>query len=413
LARRSLKPQLNQIRTWVRQGRTDAWIAHQLEVSAKDIRAFKQEHGLAPGDAPNGDAGAAIAEEEPDLRAEDDALVAAALEAEQEAAEAYGVGPGAVRFISGTYEPHLQLEAALADFHGKPAAMVAGSAYTAVAGVLFSLSTPETVLISDELNHNCIVNGMKLAPNKARKIHGHLDLRALEEKLEESIGQAEGALVITDGVFSMRGDHAPVDRIATLCRKYDPRFPRGCVLIVDDSHGVGGFGTTGRGTEEVTGGRADILVGTLGKAMGVNGGYIATEAPVIRWLREKNPFYIYSNPIAPGEAAAALAALKLIRGEQGVALLSHLREMTQRFRDGLLRLGFETIPGQHPVVPLLVRDTERTGAMVKFLRDNGVLATGLNYPVVPRGEQLIRFQVSADHTEDDVDAVLAVLSRFQ
>jgi glycine C-acetyltransferase len=176
---------------------------------------------------------------------------------------------------------------------------------------------------------------------------------------------------------------------------------------------VGGFGTTGRGTEEVTGGRADVLVGTLGKAMGVNGGYIATDAPLIRWLREKNPFYIYSNPIAPGEAAAALAALELIRSPQGLALLSHLRAMTQRFRDGLVRVGFETIPGQHPVVPLMVRDTERTGALVRFLRDNGVLATGLNHPVVPRGEQLIRFQVSADHTEADIDAVLSVLSRFR
>jgi glycine C-acetyltransferase len=182
---------------------------------------------------------------------------------------------------------------------------------------------------------------------------------------------------------------------------------------MDDSHGVGGFGTTGRGTEEVTGGSADILIGTLGKAMGVNGGYIATEAPLIRWLREKNPFYIYSNPIAPGEAAAARAALELIRSAEGVALLSHLRAVTQRFRDGLQRLGFETIPGQHPVVPLLVRDTERTATLVKFLRDNGVLATGLNFPVVPRGEQLIRFQVSADHTDSDIDAVLAVLSRFK
>jgi len=334
-------------------------------------------------------------------------------EAEEKAARAYGVGPGAVRFISGTYEPHVDLEQALADFHGRPAAMVTGSAYTAVTGVLFSLGSPETVLISDELNHNCIVNGMKLAPHKARKVYGHLDLRALEQQLEESVGQAEGALVITDGVFSMRGDHAPVDRLAELCRKYDARFPRGCVLVVDDSHGVGGFGTTGRGTEEVTGGRADLLIGTLGKAMGVNGGYVACEAPVIRWLREKNPFYIYSNPIAAGEAAAARAALELIRGRVGVALLSHLREVTQRFRDGLVRLGFETIAGQHPVVPLLVRDTERTKALVTFLRDNGVLATGLNHPVVPRGEQLIRFQVSADHTENDIDQVLSVLSRFK
>ncbi|HET7784496.1 MAG TPA: aminotransferase class I/II-fold pyridoxal phosphate-dependent enzyme [Myxococcales bacterium] len=334
------------------------------------------------------------------------------LDAEERAAHAYGVGPGAVRFISGTYEPHHHLERSLAEFHGRPACMAAGSAYTAVAGVLFSLGSPETVIVSDELNHNCIVNGMKLAPHKARKVYPHLDLEALEQRLEESRG-AEGALVITDGVFSMRGDHAPIDRIAGICRKHDAGFPRGCILVVDDSHGVGGFGTAGRGTEEVTGGRADVLVGTLGKAMGVNGGYICSEAPVIRWLREKNPFYIYSNPIAPGEAAAALAALELIRGREGLALLSHLREMTQRFRDGLTRLGFETIAGSHPVVPLLVRDTDRTRALVAFLRENGVLATGLNYPVVPRGEQLIRFQVSADHTAGDIDEVLAVLSRFK
>src|SRR5437016_4779756 len=213
-------------------------------------------------------------------------------------------------------------------------------------------------------------NGMKLAPHHARQLYGHLDLRALEQRLEESVGKAEAALVITDGVFSMRGDHAPVDRIAELCRKYDARYPRGCLLVVDDSHGVGGFGTTGRGTEEVTGGRADVLIGTLGKAMGVNGGYVVCEAAVIRWLREKNPFYIYSNPIAPGEAAAALAALELIRGREGVGLLSHLRAATQRFRDGLVRLGFETIPGQHAVVPLLVRDTERTAALVAFLREH-------------------------------------------
>src|SRR3989442_7331175 len=158
------------------------------------------------------------------------------IEAEEQAGHAYGVGPGAVPFISGTYEPHVKLEQALAEFHGRPAAMVAGSAYTAVAGVLFSFSTPETVLVSDELNHNCIVNGMKLAPHKARKVYGHLDLRALEQRLEESLGQAEAALVITDGVFSMRGDHAPLDRMAELCRKYDPRFARRWLPVGDHSH---------------------------------------------------------------------------------------------------------------------------------------------------------------------------------
>lgn len=333
------------------------------------------------------------------------------LRAEEEAARQFGVGPGAVRFISGTCQTHTRLEAALADFHGRPACMVAGSAYTAVAGVLFSLSTAETILISDELNHNCIVNGMKLARAKARKVYPHLDLAALEKQLQESVGQCESVLVITDGVFSMRGDHAPLDRIRKLVDSFDARFARGAVLLVDDSHGVGGFGETGRGTEEVTCGRADVLVGTLGKALGVNGGYICSDDAVIRYLREKNPMYIYSNPISAGEAAAALASLELIR--DGAALLNHLREMTARFRTGLQRLGFETIEGQHPVVPLLVRDTDRTRALVQFLRDHGVLATGLNHPVVPKGEQLIRFQVNADHTASDIDEVLAVLERFK
>jgi len=330
--------------------------------------------------------------------------------AEEHAAARFGVGPGAVRFISGTYEPHLRLERALADFHGREACLVAGSAYTSVMGVLVSLSTRETVLISDELNHNCIVNGMKLAPSKARRVYPHLDLAALSRHLAEAEGEC--AIVITDGVFSMRGDHAPLDRIAELVRKYDGRFARGAVLMVDDSHGVGAFGATGRGTEEIASGRADILVGTLGKALGVNGGYVVCDAGVVRFLREKNPFYIYSNPIAAGEAAAALAALQLLQSAEGAALLAHLREMTARFRRGLTSLGLETIDGQHPVVPLLVRDTDKTRALVAHLREGGVLATGLNYPVVPRGQQLIRFQVSADHTAGDIDEVLRVLSLF-
>jgi glycine C-acetyltransferase len=334
------------------------------------------------------------------------------IEAEERTAHAFGVGPGAVRFISGTYDAHVRLERALAELHGREAAQLMGSAYTAVMGVLVSLSTPETILISDELNHNCIVNGMRLAPSKARKIYPHLNLQRLEAALAESEG-APGAIVITDGVFSMRGDHAPVDRIAQICAKFDGRFPRGVLFLVDDSHGVGAFGPTGRGTEEATSGRADILVGTLGKAFGVNGGYVVCSTEVIRFLREKNPFYVYSNPIAAGEAAAALESIRLLRSDAGARLLAHLRQTTQRFREGLLRLGFETIPGQHPVVPLLVRDTDKTRALVAFLRKNGVLATGLNHPVVPKGEQLIRFQVNASHTAADIDEVLSVLSQFR
>jgi glycine C-acetyltransferase len=335
------------------------------------------------------------------------------LHAEEEGARKYGVGPGAVRFISGTYDVHVKLEEALAAFHGREAAMLTSAAYTSVMGVIVSLTTEKTVLISDELNHNCIVNAMKLARPAGKKIYKHNDLAGLERALEESVGQGDTALVITDGVFSMRGDYAPLKEIRALVDRYDAKFPRNVVLVVDDSHGAGAYGTSGRGTEEITGAHADVLVATLGKAFGVNGGYICATAPVIRYLREKNPFYIYSNPITPAEAQASLAAVELVQSGRGRELLAHLSAMTAKFEKGLTDLGFETIGSPHPVTPLVVRDTDRTNALVRHLRENGVLATGLNYPVVPRGDQLIRFQVSADHTSSDIDAVLSVLKAFR
>ncbi|MCH8927047.1 MAG: aminotransferase class I/II-fold pyridoxal phosphate-dependent enzyme, partial [Proteobacteria bacterium] len=221
------------------------------------------------------------------------------------------------------------------------------------------------------------------------------------------------AIVVTDGIFSMRGDHAPLDEIMDLARKHDAAFAENVLVVVDDSHGVGAFGASGRGTEEFTGSApADLLIATLGKAFGVNGGYVAASATVVDYLRETSSFYIYSNPITPGEAAAAAAAVEIVDSPRGRALLDHLRAMTARFETGLTELGYATIAGAHPVVPLMVRDTRRTSALVAHLRDNGILATGLNYPVVPRGDEEIRFQVSADHTEADVDQALGVLARF-
>jgi glycine C-acetyltransferase len=211
----------------------------------------------------------------------------------------------------------------------------------------------------------------------------------------------------------MRGDHAPLDEVMRLAAEYDDRFAENVIVVVDDSHGVGAFGATGRGTEEYTGAApSDILVGTLGKAFGVNGGYVTSRVAVVQYLRETAPMYIYSNPITPGEASAALRALELLDSAAGRELLERLRSLTRRFESGLVRLGFEVIPGEHPVVPLMVRDTARTRALVRHLRDNGVLATGLAFPVVPRGDEEIRFQVNADHTESDIDEVLDVLSRF-
>lgn len=336
------------------------------------------------------------------------------IEAEETAAVKYGVGPGAVRFISGTFEPHVNLEKALAAFHKREDCMITSSAYTSVLGVIATLATPETIILSDELNHNCIINAMKLARPKGKKVFPHLDVAALEGAISGLVGTCDNLIVVTDGIFSMRGDYAPLNQMCDIIRKYNDRFPKDIVFVVDDSHGVGALGKTGRGTEEFTeADGVDILVATLGKAFGVNGGYIVSDHSVIKYLREKNPFYIYTNPITPSEATASLKAIEILQSDIGRQLLEHLREMTARFERGLIDLGFETIPSEHPVVPLLVRDTQKTIEMVQFLRSNGVLATGLNYPVVPKGDQLIRFQVSADHTPKDIDYALEVLKSYK
>jgi glycine C-acetyltransferase len=332
--------------------------------------------------------------------------------AEERAVRAFGTGPGAVRFISGTYAPHVELERRLAAFHRREAAMVFSSAYATVMGIVPSLITADTAVISDALNHNCIINAVRLARPREKHVYPHLDLGSLEARLTAAAATCRRAVVVTDGIFSMRGDHAPLAEIVTLARRFDDRFPENVVVVVDDSHGVGALGGSGRGAEEHTGATADLLIATLGKALGVNGGYAVASQVVIDYLREKAPFYVYSNPITPGEAAAACRALDLLEGPTGRTLLDHLRAMTRRFREGLTALGYETLPGVHPVVPLLVCDTRRTHALVDHLRERGILATGLAYPVVPRGEEEIRFQISADHTAADVDEALAALADF-
>lgn len=332
--------------------------------------------------------------------------------AEEEAVRRYGVGPGAVRFISGTWAPHVALESRLATFHGREAAMLFSSAYATVMGTLPPLITDKTLVISDELNHNCIINAIALARPAEKRIYKHLDYDQIVRDLGAFTQTCRRAIVVTDGVFSMRGDHARLDKIMAIARQFDPLYAEGVIVVADDSHGVGGFGATGRGTEEITGASVDILVGTLGKAFGVNGGYVAANAAVIGYLRETSPFYIYSNPITPGEAEAALVAVNRVDSEEGRAMLAHLRAMTARFREGLKRLGLETVAGEHPVVPLLVRDTDRTRRLVAYLRSCGILATGLSFPVVPKGEEEIRFQISADHTTLDIEEALSTLATF-
>jgi len=333
--------------------------------------------------------------------------------AEEVAVASLGTGPGAVRFISGTWSTHVALEARLAAFHGRAAAMLFSSAYATVMGLIPPLVTDKTAVISDALNHNCIINAIALARPAEKHIYAHLDMGELERALVTASKSCARAIVVTDGIFSMRGDHALLGKVMALARQYDGAFGENVIVVVDDSHGVGAFGATGRGTEEYTAsGPADLLVATLGKAFGVNGGYVVADETVIRYLRETSPLYIYSNPITPAEAAAAHKAIDIVDSEAGRAMLAHLRAMTARFRAGLLKLGLETLPGEHPVVPLMLRDTPRTAAMVAHLRREGILATGLNYPVVPQGDEEIRFQISADHTEADINEALEAIARF-
>ncbi|OPX97283.1 MAG: 2-amino-3-ketobutyrate coenzyme A ligase [Syntrophorhabdus sp. PtaB.Bin006] len=331
------------------------------------------------------------------------------IEAEEKAARHFGTGPGSVRFISGTFELHIELEARLASFHGREAGMVFSAAYATVMGVLPQLITSETLVVSDSLNHNSIINAIRLAQPAAKEIYEHMDTARLNTILEQYRGKVKRVIVVTDGVFSMRGDHAALDKISAICERYQEHFDEGVTTMVDDSHGIGAFGPSGRGTEEKTAAQADILIATLGKALGVNGGYVVAGKTVIDYLRETSPFYIYSNPITPSEAAAALEGVKILDSSEGIGLLSRIRDLAVRLRDGFRRRGFETIAGEHPIVPLLVRDTAKTGELVKRLFDSNILATGLSYPVVPRGSEEIRFQVSAEHTQKDIDYLIETL----
>jgi glycine C-acetyltransferase len=337
------------------------------------------------------------------------------IRAADEATHALGVGPGAVRFIDGTFSYHAALETRVAAFVGKPAAKIFNSAYTANCGLALALSTSKTYWIGDQLNHNSIIRAMRIAgvPSANKAIYSHNDMGDLARCLEQVPEGMERVAVIFDGIFSMRGDFAPIDQIAKLTDGCRRRFKEGLVTIVDDSHGIGAFGPTGRGTADHTGMQPDIIIGTFGKAFGVNGGFIAASPTVIEAVRQKADTYIYTNPLSVGDCAAAGRAIEICDSPEGRQRLEHLRKMTARFRGGIESLGWQSIPGPHPIVPLLVRDTPRTHRLVRRLFEAGVLAVGLTFPVVPRGDETIRFQINAAHTAADVDYVLNALGSFK
>jgi glycine C-acetyltransferase len=337
-------------------------------------------------------------------------LIAAADGATRE----FGVGPGAVRFIDGTFIHHVNLEEKIAEFVKKPAARIFNSAYTANCGLALAISGKKTHWIGDQLNHNSIIRAMRISnvPSENKGIYRHNDMADLKRCLDAVPPDMDRVVVIFDGIFSMRGDFAPVNEIVEICRTYEDRFKDGVITVVDDSHGIGAFGRTGRGTPEHAGAWPDVVVGTFGKAFGVNGGFIAGSPTLIEAVRQKADTYIYTNPLSVADCAAAVKALEICDSPEGQALLSHLGEQTQRFRNGLDRLGLESIDGPHPVVPLMVRDTAKTHELVKYLYDHGVLVVGLTFPVVPKGDETIRFQVNACHTPADIDQVLEILAGF-
>ena len=333
------------------------------------------------------------------------------LHAADEAARIFGAGPGAVRFIDGTSVHHVALEARIAAFTGRPAARVFNSAYTTVLGTAIALSGPGTFWIGDELNHNCIIRAMRIAnvPGDRRAIFAHNDPADLTRRLEAVPDGVGRVIVIFDGIFSMRGDAAPVRELLAAASAHDGRFRDGVITMMDDSHGIGAYGATGRGTEEHAGARVDVLVGTFGKAFGVNGGFVASSPALVEAVRQKADTYIYTNPLGAADCAAAIEAVGIADGPEGRDRLAHLGARTRQFRDGLAALGLESIPGPHPVVPLLVRSTDKVRAMVQGLLDRGILAVGLTFPVVPKGDETIRFQINAAHTEADIDEVLEAL----
>jgi glycine C-acetyltransferase len=337
------------------------------------------------------------------------------IEAADIATKKFGVGPGAVRFIDGTFHYHAELEERIAQFVDKPAAKIFNSAYTSVLGLALAVTTPSTYWIGDELNHNCIIRSMRIAnvPRDNKAIYKHNNMDELKQHLETVPEGMDRVIVIFDGIFSMRGDNAPVDQIAKTVESYQGKFKDGAITVMDDSHGVGAYGKSGRGTEEFCSARVDVLIGTFGKAFGVNGGFISGSAELIEAVRQKADTYIYTNPLSVADCAAASKAIDIADGPEGKERLKNLQERTHQFREGIKSIGMESIPGPHPVVPVLVRDTAKTQQMVKGLYDRGILVVGLTFPVVPKGDETIRFQINAAHTEADVDYALRMLSELK
>ncbi len=327
----------------------------------------------------------------------DDARVIAAA---HEALDRYGFGMASVRFICGTQEEHKALEARIAGFLGMEDAILYAAAFDANAGLFETLLGPEDAIISDALNHASIIDGVRLC--KAQRYrYANSDMADLERCLQEAQG-ARHRMIATDGVFSMDGYIAKLEEICDLAERYD------AMVMVDDCHATGFLGEGGRGSHEHCGvmGRVDILTGTLGKALGgASGGYTAASARVVDWLRQRSRPYLFSNTLAPVIAGASLAVFDLLESE-GAGMRARLWENAAYFRERMGALGFELLPGEHAIIPVMLRDPKLAQEMAARLGERGVYVTAFSFPVVPKGQDRIRTQMSAAVTREVLDRAI-------
>ncbi|MBS0254888.1 MAG: glycine C-acetyltransferase [Proteobacteria bacterium] len=324
------------------------------------------------------------------------------------AAETWGAGLASVRFICGTQAIHKQLEAEIAGYLGKEDAILFAAAFDANGGVFEPLLGENDAIVSDSLNHASLIDGIRLC--KARRYrYANGDMAELEAMLKQARAEgAETVLIATDGVFSMDGHIAPLDRVCALADQYD------ALVLVDDCHATGLIGPGGRGSAAFRGceARIDIVTGTFGKALGgAMGGFVAARAEVVALLRQRARPYLFSNALAPSVCGASLEAIAIARSAEGEQRREQLRANAARFRNGMAAAGFTLIPGEHPIVPVMLGDARLAQDMAAALLDDGVFVTGFSYPVVPLGKARIRTQLSAAHTAEQIDEAVAAFTR--
>jgi glycine C-acetyltransferase len=325
-------------------------------------------------------------------------------EAARKALDEWGYGLSSVRFICGTQDPHKVLEKAMSEFLGTEDTILFSSCFDANGGVFEPLLDSDSAIITDSLNHASIIDGIRLCKAE-RFIYQHNDFKDLEDKLKAASAR-KFRMIATDGVFSMDGDIADLGTICDLADRYD------AMVLVDDSHATGFIGKTGRGTHEHCGvmGRVDIITTTFGKALGgASGGCVSARKEIVEYLRQKARPYLFSNTLAPSIVGGTIKTLEMLRSSTG--LRDRLELNTKRFRDGIMKAGLDVRPGVHPICPVMLYDEKMAHAMADRLLDEGIYVIGFSFPVVPRGKARIRVQISAAHTEAQIDKAIAAFAK--